>query len=269
VHQTGRGADTPFNQSVWYYEFSSKVIGYFVYLLEPLLLRSYRAIDIIVPSESTRNDLKKLGINAKNIEVAEPGITINRDFRINKSQTPTIIYLGRVNRYKRVEDVIRTFAIVNKHVPASRLIVAGLGDRDYIDYLSTVARQTGISEKIDFLGKVSEHDKLLLLGQAHLMLFPSVREGWGISVIEANSMGTPVIGYNVPGLQDSIMNGRTGALVELGDIEAMANASITLLKDKSEKWMAYSKEAMDWASKFSWDRAAETFALIIARHLEK
>jgi glycosyltransferase involved in cell wall biosynthesis len=90
----------------------------------------------------------------------------------------------------------------------------------------------------------------------------------GISVIEANSVGTPVVGYNVPGLRDSIINGRTGTLVEVGDIEAMANTSITLLNDENEQWTAYSEEAMRWASKFSWDRCAEKFAYAIKGHLK-
>ncbi|MGI0013570.1 MAG: glycosyltransferase family 4 protein, partial [Nitrososphaera sp.] len=191
VHQTGRGADTPFNQSVWYYEFSSKVFGYLVYLLEPLLLKAYRGIDIITPSKSTRTDLEGFGIDPKHIEVAEPGVIKDVEFQIKKSRIPTIIYLGRVNRYKRLEDVIKTFAIIKKEIPSSRLIIAGLGDSEYLDYLYEISRKMGVYEKVDFRGRVSEDEKMFLLSEAHLMLFASVREGWGISVIEANSVGTP------------------------------------------------------------------------------
>ncbi|MGI0016271.1 MAG: glycosyltransferase, partial [Nitrososphaera sp.] len=81
--------------------------------------------------------------------------------------------------------------------------------------------------------------------------------------------GTPVVGYDVPGLQDSIIDGRTGTLVRLGDVEAMANASITLLKDENGRWRAYSEEAIRWAKTFSWDRSAEKFAHVMDRHLKK
>jgi glycosyltransferase involved in cell wall biosynthesis len=87
---------------------------------------------------------------------------------------------------------------------------------------------------------------------------PSVREGWGVSVIEANAMGTPAIGYAVPGLRDSIVEGVTGALVRPFDYVAMAGAAKLLIGDQGnlEKM---SRNCLDWARKFSWDDAATAF----------
>jgi glycosyltransferase involved in cell wall biosynthesis len=89
-------------------------------------------------------------------------------------------------------------------------------------------------------------------------LVPSVREGWGISIIEANSVGTPAVGYAVPGLVDSIVDGVTGILVPPRKVEALADAAKRVLID-SYSARTFSEKAIDWSKKFSWDDAAEKF----------
>ncbi|RLG81151.1 MAG: hypothetical protein DRO40_10145, partial [Thermoprotei archaeon] len=100
------------------------------------------------------------------------------------------------------------------------------------------------------------------LTRAHVLLTPSIREGWGQAVIEANAHGTPAIGYNVPGLRDSIKHMKTGILVPYGDIKVMTKAIITLTEDQ-ELWRKLAKNALEWAKQFSWDKSTEKFERVL------
>src|SRR3989454_9278450 len=111
---------------------------------------------------------------------------------------------------------------------------------------------------VTFFGRTSEERKFEVLRRAHLLLFPAVREGWGLTVLEANSQGTPVVGYDVPGLRDSIRPRETGELVTSGNPAAMGDmAAILLIDGAARERMA--RNALSWASKFSWERTAEGF----------
>ena len=84
---------------------------------------------------------------------------------------------------------------------------------------------------------------------------PSFKEGWGIVNIEANSFGTPVIGSNVGGIKDSVANGKTGLLFEYGDYRGLAEKIKILLNNKKLREQM-SKNAINWAKKFTWEKAS-------------
>lgn len=113
-----------------------------------------------------------------------------------------------------------------------------------------------------FFGQVSHDKKLELMRRAHLILVPGVREGWGLVVIEANAMGTPSVAYDVNGLRDSVINGKTGVLVKPKDVEAMARKAIQLLSDTNLR-NALAHEALSWARNFTWEKASQIFAQIV------
>ena len=120
---------------------------------------------------------------------------------------------------------------------------------------------------MEFFGFVDEKTKKDLLSTSHAMLFPAVREGWGLTVIEANRCGTPVIGYAVPGLRDSICHGTNGYLVKSGDIEGMAGATSSLLKNKEElKQLSF--KSIEYSKQFSWDKSADEFLSVLERCLK-
>ena len=119
-----------------------------------------------------------------------------------------------------------------------------------------------IFDRIRLLGRVSHERKIEILKRAWVLVHPAVREGWGLNVIEANALGTPVVAYNVPGLRDSVRHMETGILVEDGDIEKMAKAIITLVED-NELRERLSKNAIEWAKRFSWDKTAEASERIL------
>jgi glycosyltransferase involved in cell wall biosynthesis len=162
-----------------------------------------------------------------------------------------MIYLGRLVRSKLPGHAIQAFKRVRSKFPEAELWVVGDG------YLRHELERNA-PEGVRFFGRINDEDKFDLLQRAHVLMMPSVREGWGISVLEANAAGTPAVGYDVPGLRDSIVDGITGLLVPASDIKALSEAAVTLLSDRST-WQTMSTNALEWSRKFSWDDAAEGF----------
>jgi glycosyltransferase involved in cell wall biosynthesis len=113
-----------------------------------------------------------------------------------------------------------------------------------------------------FYGRVKNELKYELLSRSHLVLVPSIREGWSLAVTESNAMGTPVVGYDVPGLRDSVIDGETGILVKEKSPQHLAKAAINLLKNKS-LLSKYSSNALNFSRQFSWDKTACAFDEII------
>jgi glycosyltransferase involved in cell wall biosynthesis len=144
---------------------------------------------------------------------------------------------------------------VKKKIPDTKLIMIGRGPEE--ERLKRTAK--GL-EGIIFAGWVGEEEKFSLLRKAHLLLVPSVREGFGINVIEAAAAGTPAIGYDVPGLRDSIRDGETGYLVH--SMEEGASRIVKLLNDRclyERMTLACTRYAKD----FDWDKRVEEFWGII------
>jgi glycosyltransferase involved in cell wall biosynthesis len=104
-----------------------------------------------------------------------------------------------------------------------------------------------------------------LLDRAWLIVHPSILEGFGLVVIEANARGTPAVAYDVPGLRTSIRNGVTGLLVENGNVSALADAVVSLIKD-TELRNRLAESALTYSKQFSWDSAAKVFSEVIEQH---
>ncbi len=228
------------------------------YILEKLIPVIYRNCKIITVSKSTKEELIRFGVPRDNVFVIHNGIDLSRYSAGTKSKRPVVIYFGRVKRYKRVDHILEAFKLVIERVSDVKLVIAGRGD-DY-PRLKAFAKELGID--VELLGEVSEEEKIELLQKAWVYAITSEKEGWGISVIEANACGTPVVAYDVPGLRDSVKHGYNGLLVENGNINELANALTKLLLDyKLRKKM--SKNAIEWAKRFSWDKSADEFERLI------
>jgi glycosyltransferase involved in cell wall biosynthesis len=168
-----------------------------------------------------------------------------------KGSDPVLIFVGRLVRSKLPEHAILAFEHVKSVLPKARLWIVGDG------YLKPKL-QRKVGDGVTFFGRVPEGVKFELLRRAHVLLAPSVREGWGISIIEANAMGTPAVGYSVPGLRDSIIDGVTGILVPPKDALAMGIAAERILRSPSlaEK---LSRNSLERSKEFTWDEAANEF----------
>jgi glycosyltransferase involved in cell wall biosynthesis len=228
-----------------------------VWLLERPIPLAYRRAGFHAISESTRDDLVARGVQRERITVIHPGIDITRftpDMPSRRTAEPNFVYLGRLRRYKGVECAVRALAIARGQRPEIRLEVAGAGeDRSRLEGL---AQRLGVSESVRFLGRVSEEEKLSLLRTRWANIFPSPKEGWGITNVEAAASGTPSIASDSPGLRDSVRHGETGYLVPHADPAALAARMIELAAEPGLV-DRLGRQARRFAEGLSWDRAAD------------
>ncbi len=236
------------------------------YALEPLLYRLYSKSKIVAVSQSTALDLSHCGISKENIEVISPGCTNPGEPRTSLKDrvTKTIGCVSRLMKYKGLQLALKAFSKVVNRFPDAKLLIAGSGP--YAQDLAKISQDLGISKNVRFLGRISEKGKFKLYGETRVAISPSYREGFGISVIEANSLGTPVVGWNVPGSRDSILDRTTGLLAPFPDDTAFANHISTLLTD-DQTWRQLSDGAWKWARVHSWDTSAKDFETVIEHTL--
>lgn len=217
--------------------------------------RVYRGKKIITVSQSSKEALERLGFGKKMpITVVNPGVDLSEFSPHSKTKYPSVLYLGRLKPYKSIDVLVRAMTKIKRKVPSVRLTVAGEGEsREDLEKLS---RKLKLGNVIHFVGKIPEKAKTKLMAESWVMVQPSMIEGWGITIIEANAAGTPVVAANVPGLRDSVHNPHTGFLVDYGDVSGFAKAIAEMLQDKKLREIT-SEEAKSWAKQFSWDKTAE------------
>ncbi len=157
-----------------------------------------------------------------------------------------IMHISNFRPVKRVRDIVRTFARINQAV-VSVLIMVGDGPERV--EAEAEARDCGVSDAVIFLGKIDAIAPLL--AGADLFLLTSDKESFGLSALEAMASGVPVIGAHAGGLPEVVTHGVTGFLCPVGDIEGMAHAGASLLRDP-ERWKAMSDAAAaDARTRFS------------------
>jgi len=234
----------------------------YVYLTEKMVPAVYRRIPFCAVSESTRNDLQDFGIGKDRITIIENCVDheLYRPDPAKLSPGPLIGYLGRIKKYKSVDHLILAFERVRSNIPGARLVI--VGDGDNLPELKILARNLGLSDAVEFTGFLSAERKVEILQQCTVVGNPSIKEGWGLTVIEANACGTPVIAADVQGLRDSVVDGKTGFLYPYGDIDRLADLLQNVLIN-AELRGRLSAHALEWASGFNWDtNAAKTLDLI-------
>src|SRR5947208_3904664 len=137
--------------------------------------------------------------------------------------------------------------------PDATVEIAGAGD--YRPALETLAASLDLGDRVRFLGRISEPEKLSLLRRAWALVFASPKEGWGITNLEAAACATPVVASNSPGIRESVRDGETGFLVPHGDIPALA-AALTQLAASRPLVTTLGTRARAFAESFTWERAA-------------
>ncbi len=234
-----------------------------IYAVELLVKPLYRASHFEVISESTRQDLIARGYAADRITVALCGIdraTYHVDPTVPKTAAPSLLYVGRIKRYKSVDHLLRALPLIRREIPDATLTV--VGDGDGLDALRALATQLGLGGAVRFTGFVSSAEKVRLMQSTHVMQNPSIREGWGLTNVEANACGTVCVAADSPGLRDSVLDGRTGLLYPYGDVAALARQTVRLLGDAALR-ARLERDALAWADSLTWERCgAETAALM-------
>jgi glycosyltransferase involved in cell wall biosynthesis len=233
--------------------------------IEKLIPWVYRDMPFLAVSESSKQDLVDRGVPAGRIDLLYNGIVFPDLEPPPVTQRPCrLAYLGRLEPYKRVELLLRALVALLPHFPALDLVVVGRGaEREPLERL---ARDLGLTGRVRFTGFVSDAERDATLAEARVCVCPSVKEGWGITVIEANALGLPVVATDAPGLRDAVCHGETGLLVPDGPPQAfvagLADAVGRLLADE-EQLARLSAAARRWARRFDWDVSARKMAQVI------
>ena len=169
---------------------------------------------------------------------------------------------------KRTELVVKAMAVVVKKYPTAKLAISGTGYQ--LEYLQKLSKELGIEPNIVFVNKDvwffsknTKDQKVKLMQQAWALVFPSVKEGWGMTVTECGACGTPTIATNVTGLQDSVINEKTGILVsENPSPEELANAMERIIKDKNLREVL-GNNAREYVKEFTWENSYRQFKQLV------
>lgn len=241
-------------------------VAYFFRSIEKLYLRLYKNIPTMVISESTKNDLIKEGYNKKNIVVVPMGLTFPKIIKkYTKEKNPTFIFLARLNKQKGIYDVIDAFSTIKQDLPNSKIWIVGTGEEEVINAVKEKTKNYALEDSVKFFGFVTEQKKFELLARAHLLLVPSVHEGWGLTVQEAVTQKTPAIVYNVAGLRDIANNTKSTLILEKNTPPEMAANAIRILNN-NKLYKQLQKKA-DSASLVTWDKTSEV-ALNVLESIE-
>ena len=229
----------------------------YVYVMERCAMALYRTrIPFMVVSRSTEQEFLANGFSPGRLAVIHNCVD-HRRYNVGegtKSAGPLAVYFGRLKKYKSVDHFLRALPAVLAAFPPLKAVVAG--DGDDLERLRETARGLGIQDAVEFTGFLTEAQKVDLLRRAWFTVTTSLKEGWGLTVIEANACGTPSVAADVPGLRDAVREGETGLLFPYGDIGALSARMFRLLEDGALR-RRRGEGAVRWAATFDWDDAAE------------
>lgn len=227
--------------------------------------RAYRGRQYVTVSLRTRAELTELGVNGRHVAVIHNGTDEPLAVDTRRLEQPTLVVLGRLVPHKRVEHAIDVLALLRPTHPGLQLRV--IGDGWWHDHIAEHAERSGVADAVHLLGFVDEHTKHRELAGAWLALAPSVKEGWGLCVVEAASHGVPTVAYEgAGGLSESIVHGRTGLLVR--SIDEMTGEVARLLGDAKTR-AEMGEHGRLYARQFSWATAVaqwEQLLLGVAAH---
>jgi glycosyltransferase involved in cell wall biosynthesis len=233
---------------LWRLRFPRPVDGVGRFVESKVMPWAHRQNLFLTVSSSTADALRDIGVPGDRIRQICNGV-VRPDPLVPRSAEPLFVALGRLTEYKRIDLLLRLWERV-RPVTGGQLVIVGDGpERARIEALA--------GPGVLITGRVSEEEKHRLLCSAWMLLHPALIEGWGIVIAEAAIRGTPAIGFDVPGLRDSVVNGWTGVLVKSEGQFAQTWASLALDPDRRE---AMGLAARLRAEQLHWSDAVDGFA---------
>lgn len=235
------------------------------WLLERPVPVVFRDTPVIAVSGSTRTDLVRRGLAPERITVVPNGVDLDAYAPVAgepEFSEPTLVFVGRIKRYKRVDLMLDAVAALRDRGLNVRLVVAGRGD--HLPELRRRRERLALDDRVEFLGFVSEDRKRELLRRAWVHVLTSPKEGWGLSNMEAAASATPTVASDSPGLRDSVVDGETGLLVPHGDVTALTDALQRILEDPRLR-RRMGAAARSFAEGFSWDASAQRVLEVLRR----
>ena len=212
---------------------------------------AYRAVPFWTACEATRDGLRTHGV--RDITLIPYGVHTRAlpELEAKELVEPVrLVVVCRLAPNKRVEHAVRLVQRLGERGVASELTIVGGGEE--FDRLRGVVAAKKLGDRVKLTGPVGETEKNEILRRAHFLVHTSMREGWGLNVIEANAMGTPGLVYPVEGLVESTLHGETGLVSEEQTPDSLAERVQEVLR-RPEDFQRYRRKAWERAKTFHWD----------------
>ncbi len=249
-------------RQIWFYEapFPLNYLGY--YVLEPAatFLLGKAGVPVVTVSESTKQDLVRFGFREKSVSIISEGIELDPIASLGKAKKfdqPTLLSLGALRAMKRTLHQVKAFEIAKTKIPKLQLKIAGDANDAYGQSVLSYIAQSPHKKDIQYLGRVPNMQRLELMQKCHIILQTPVKEGWGLTVTEAASQGTPAVAYDADGLRDSIKTGETGVITKPNE-EALANGIIEILNN-NQQYEKLRKNAWQWSKQVTFEQCYKDF----------
>lgn len=233
------------------------IMAKFITAIERCYFIIYHDTVFVTESTTSKNDLLKLGIKENEIIMIPPGVDKGLFHPAAKSKYPSMVYFGGMRRYKRPLETLYLLKGLLGKLEYVKLFVIGAGPEERS--MKRLANELNMQDYVEFTGRISSEELSGIVASSWLNVHTSVTEGWGLSILEAATSGTPTVAYDVPGVRDTVEDGLNGIKVKDGDRKALADAAFSILSDPV-RWWSSSTEV---AKKYSWDKTAESWEKLI------
>lgn len=196
---------------------------------------------IIAPSLAYKTKLSKMGIKPYKIQVIPYGIDVKKFSNINKGDEfkkrhncqylKVILTVGRLNYQKGFQYLIKAMPGIINQMPNTKLLIVGEGEQ--LSYLRQLVKSLDLVDYVTFTGALSQEEIPKAYAAADVFVLPSLFESFGISLIEAQAAGKPVVATRTEGAHDAVDDGVTGLLVEPANSKQLEQAILFLLKNEA------------------------------------
>jgi glycosyltransferase involved in cell wall biosynthesis len=222
--------------------------------------RLYRRARYVAVSEATRRELVGLGVEPAAVTVVHNGTGVpGPAAAVPRTPFPSVCVLGRLVPHKRVELALEAAARIRPHLPELRVVVVGQGYWE--PRLREAVDRLGLEDAVELLGWVDEETKQRVLASSWALAMPSIKEGWGLAVLEAAARGTPTVAFRAAGgLGESVLHGTTGLLADDLDEFTRHLAWVLLNRHLRER---LGEAARAHAARFTWPQAVAGFAAVL------
>lgn len=219
----------------------------------------YKNIPVVTISESSKKEIEKNGFKSSRVKVIPMGSNSKIVSSLpTKEKDKTLIFVSRLSKTKGVVDAIKAVELIKKEFPEIKLWIIGRGESVFVQELKKLVMDLDLSENVKFFDYVSEEKKEDLLTRAHVLIAPSVKEGWGLTVHEAGARGTPAVVYDVPGLRDIVINDVNGIVCQENSPQSLSINIQKILKDE-DLYLKLQKGAISERKKHTWENTTDKF----------
>lgn len=213
--------------------------------------RIYKKWSFVTESKQGVHDLEEIGIPYSRIERIPPGVDFTNLGLKEKYERPSLIYFGGMRDYKRPYEAIYLLQKLKQIYPDITLRISGSGPS--LNPMRLLSRKLGLDDHTEYLGRLDEDKLFDTVSRSWVNLHFSKAEGWGLSIIEASSCGTPTLAYDVPGVSEVIFDGHNGKKVIDMDREKLFETAVNMI----ENYKLWVNSSRNVALKFSWDKTTD------------